>query len=107
MLIDAPFMFSDIACRVALSPLIQSLASLGSAASRAVQLSKRFENYRLLSLREHRIWFSALSHSTPRYFPSLPLDRAGCFQGHVVDDPVDAAHLVDNARAGACQEFVR
>src|SRR5437764_12352813 len=38
---------------------------------------------------------------------SLPLDRAGGFGGDVVDDAVDAAHLVDDAGGGAAQNLVR
>src|SRR5205814_7891790 len=40
-------------------------------------------------------------------FPSLPLDRAGGFGGDVVDNPVDAAHLVDDAGRGAAEDLVR
>src|SRR5438132_11121354 len=39
--------------------------------------------------------------------PLLPLDCAGGFGGDVVDDAVDAAHLVDEAGRGAPQELVR
>ena len=35
---------------------------------------------------------------------SFPLDRARRLRRHVVDDPVDAAHLVDDARGGAAEE---
>src|SRR5689334_16815308 len=37
----------------------------------------------------------------------LPLDRAGGFGGDVVDDAVDAAHLVDDAGGGAAEDLVR
>ena len=36
---------------------------------------------------------------------SLPLDGPRRFRGDVVDDAVDAAHLVDDAVGGAPQEF--
>jgi len=37
----------------------------------------------------------------------LPLDRAGGFRGDVVDEPVDAAHLVDDAGGGAAEDLTR
>ncbi len=37
---------------------------------------------------------------------SLPLDRAGRFAGNVVDHPVDAAHLVDDAGGNPPKELV-
>src|SRR5229473_3808913 len=39
--------------------------------------------------------------------PSLPLDRTGRLRGDVVDDAVDAAHLVDDPGRRAPQELVR
>src|SRR5690606_38901910 len=36
---------------------------------------------------------------------SLPLDRAGRFARYVIDDAVDAAHLVDDAGGGAAEEI--
>ena len=35
---------------------------------------------------------------------SFPLDGAGGFGGDVVDDAVDAAHLVDDAGGGAAED---
>ena len=37
---------------------------------------------------------------------SLPLDGAGGFRGDVVDHPVDAFSLVDDAPRHAAQKFV-
>jgi len=39
--------------------------------------------------------------------PLLPLDRAGGFGGDVVNDAVDAAHLVDDARRGMAEAQIR
>src|SRR5262249_58334705 len=39
--------------------------------------------------------------------PSFPLDRARWFRGDVVDDAVDAAHLVDDAGGDAAEKVVR
>jgi len=38
--------------------------------------------------------------------PSLPLDGPGRLGRDVVDHPVDAAHLVDDAGGGAAEEVV-
>src|SRR5437762_4983476 len=51
-------------------------------------------------------------HSKPAdsrlfYSRSLPLDGAGGFGGDVVDHPIDAAHLVDDAGGGAAEDLVR
>src|SRR5258708_34636939 len=40
------------------------------------------------------------------YSRSLPLGGAGGFGGDVIDDPVDAAHLVDVAGRGAAEDLV-
>src|SRR5207302_8234598 len=57
----------------------------------------------LFPLSEHREF--GLSDSPIQ--GSLPLDRAGGFGGDVVDDAVDAAHLVDDAGRGAAEDLVR
>jgi hypothetical protein len=54
-----------------------------------------------------RLRYSALSHSTPQYSPSGPLDRAGRLRDDVVDDAVDAAALVNDARRGHGPPFLR
>ena len=38
--------------------------------------------------------------------PSLPLDRPGRLARHVIDDPVDAFHFVDDAGGDAGEEGV-
>ena len=48
-----------------------------------------------------------IARGTGRAVSLLPLDRAGGFGGDVVDDAVDAAHLVDDARCGAAEHLVR
>src|SRR5882724_12964479 len=50
--------------------------------------------------------FEKTVKSIPRP-PSLPLDRAGRLRSDVVDDAVDAAHLVDDAGGDAAEEIVR
>src|SRR5216684_7497495 len=58
-------------------------------------------------------WPSAAGYSSPSLLPakpstaslpSLPLDGAGRFRGHVVDHAVDALDLVDDAGRGMRQE---
>src|SRR5207344_3596567 len=54
------------------------------------QLSVTFADERFSLIRYATLFYSAVP-------PSLPLDGAGGLRGDVVDDAVDAAHLVDDA----------
>src|SRR5215469_2318168 len=66
-----------------------------------------FKIYRLLSRGERRRSYAVLSGTTPRYSPSLPLDRAGRLRCHVVNDAVDPFDLVDDPCRDAAKQFVR
>src|SRR5262249_31769705 len=66
-----------------------------------------FDLYRLPLAACDSLWCPVLSHPTPQHSQSFPLDRPRRLRGHVVDDAVDAAHLVDDAGRDAAEEVVR
>src|ERR1700738_1696566 len=84
------------------------ISSIARVALRDVIFRRRSAElwgYRLLSVQAIRHRHADLSLSIPRYSPSLPLDCARRFRGHVVDDTIDALDLVDDAGCHVSDEF--